>query len=143
MATASTGGSQTGFPGRLRDVPPPSPKSRDVHLSVPARPGYLVLARLALSAMCRLTPLQHAEVADLKLAVTEAASAFVAEDRPTDVVVGFEFRLLDDRIEMELDGAPMDSSAEERELSRAIVEATVDEFQFRDGHAMLVKRFAA
>ncbi len=62
------------FPGRLMAVAPQSLQSRDVHLSVPARPDYLVLARLALSAMCRLTPLEHAEVADLKLAVTEAAS---------------------------------------------------------------------
>lgn len=124
-------------------MPPPALPSRDVHLSVPARPDYLVLARLALSAMCRLTPLQHGEVADLKLAVTEAASAFVAEEQPADVVVGFEFRLLDDRIELELDGAAVDASAEDREVSRAIVEATVDEFELRDGHARLVKRFAA
>ena len=124
-------------------MPPPSLQSRDVHLSVPARPDYLVLARLALSAMCRLTPLQHAEVADLKLAITEAASVFVADDQPADAVVDFDFRLLDDRIEMELDGDPIDAPADERELSRAIVEATVDEFELRDGHALLVKRFAA
>jgi anti-sigma regulatory factor (Ser/Thr protein kinase) len=110
---------------------------------VPARPDYLILARLALSAMCRLTPLQHAEVADLKLAITEAASVFVAEGQPPDAVVGFDFRLLDNRIEMELDGEPVETSAEERELSRAIIEATVDEFELRDGHAMLVKRFRA
>jgi serine/threonine-protein kinase RsbW len=124
------------------DVPSPSPQSRDVHLSVPARPDYLVLARLALSAMCRLTPLPHAEVADLKLAITEAASRFVADDQPPDSVVGFEFRLLDDRIEMELDGRALDTPAEEQDVSRAIVEATVDEFQLRDGHVTLVKRFA-
>ncbi|MDP9134206.1 MAG: ATP-binding protein [Actinomycetota bacterium] len=124
-------------------MPPPSLQSRDVHLSVPARPDYLVLARLALSAMCRLTPLEHAEVADLKLAITEAASRFVADSQPPDSVVDFEFRLLDDRIEMTLDGAPVGTPAEEQEVSRAIVEATVDEFQLRDGHVTLVKRFAA
>jgi hypothetical protein len=110
---------------------------------VPARPDYLVLARLALSAMCRLTPLQHTDVADLKLAITEAASMFVADGQPPDVLVGFEFRLLDDRIEMELDGAPVETSADEQEVSRAIVEATVDEFELHDGHTTLVKRFAA
>jgi hypothetical protein len=124
-------------------VPPPSLPSRDVRLSVPARPDYLVLARLALSAMCRLTPLQHTDVADLKLAITEAASVFVADEQPPDVLVGFEFRLLEDRIEMQLDGDPVEASDEEQEVSRAIVEATVDEFELRDGHAMLVKRFAA
>ncbi|HEX2070774.1 MAG TPA: hypothetical protein VHF90_03885 [Thermoleophilaceae bacterium] len=124
-------------------MPAPSPKSRDVHLSVPARPDYLVLARLALSAMCRLTPLEHAEVADLKLAITEAASRFVAEGQPLESVVSFEFRLLDDRIEMDLDGATVDAPADEHEVSRAIVEATVDDFQLQDGHVRLVKRFAA
>ena len=53
---------------------------RDVALTIPARPEYLVLARLALSAVCRLTPLSPEEVADLKLAVTEAANDFVDED---------------------------------------------------------------
>lgn len=124
-------------------MPAPSPKSRDVHLSVPARPDYLVLARLALSAMCRLTPLEHAEVADLKLAITEAASGFVADGQPIENVVKFEFRLLDDRIEMELEGPPVDTPAEDGEVSRAIVAATVDDFKLRDGHVTLVKRFAS
>jgi serine/threonine-protein kinase RsbW len=123
-------------------VPPSSLQSRDVHLSVPARPDYLVLARLALSAMCRLTPLEHAEVADLKLAITEAASGFVGDDQGADRVVDFQFRLLDDRIEMTLDGAPVDVPAEDQEVSRAIVEATVDDFQLRGGNVTLVKRFA-
>ena len=121
----------------------PSLESRDVHLSVPARPDYLVLARLALSAMCRLTPLEHAEVADLKLAVTEAAAGFVADGHDPDAVVGFEFRLDDDRLEMEIRGTPLDTPAEEQEVSRAIVAATVDEFEIADGHAKLVKRFTA
>jgi serine/threonine-protein kinase RsbW len=118
-------------------------QSRDVHLSVPARPDYLVLARLALSAMCRLTPLEHAEVADLKLAVTEAAATFVADGQDAGAVVDFEFRLLDDRIELKLAGAAVDTPVEEQEVSRAIVEATVDEFEL-DGHgAFLSKRFEA
>jgi len=125
-------------------VPSPSLESRDVRLSVPARPDYLVLARLALSAMCRLTPLEHAEVADLKLAVTEAAAGFVADGGgDPDAVVGFEFRLNDGQIEMEISGTPLDTPAEEQELSRAIVAATVDEFEIADGRTKLVKRFTA
>ena len=58
--------------------------SRDVSLTIPARPDYLVLARLALSAVCRLTPLSPEEVADLKLAITEAANDFVDDARPLD-----------------------------------------------------------
>ena len=124
-------------------MPPQSLQSRDVHLSVPARADYLVLARLALSAMCRLTPLEHAEVADLKLAITEAASGYVGDSGAPEAVVEFEFRLHDDRIEMTLDGDPVDHPAEEQEVSRAIAEATVDEFERTGGHTVLVKRFAA
>jgi anti-sigma regulatory factor (Ser/Thr protein kinase) len=124
-------------------VPTPSLKSHDVRLSVPARPDYLVLARLALSAVCRLTPLEHAEVADLKLAITEAASGFVADDHLPGALVGFDFRLHDDRIELELDGAPVDTPVEEREVSQAIVAATVDEYALGETGATLVKRFAA
>src|ERR1700742_5222534 len=58
--------------------------SRDVSLTIPARPDYLVLARLALSAVCRLTPLSAEEIADLKLAITEAANDFVDESRGRD-----------------------------------------------------------
>ena len=80
--------------------------SRDVSLTIPARPDYLVLARLALSAVCRLTPLSPEEVADLKLAITEAANDFVDEARPLDDEsrLSFSFKLADDRLLMELDG---------------------------------------
>jgi anti-sigma regulatory factor (Ser/Thr protein kinase) len=121
----------------------PSGESHDVHIEVPARPGYLVLARLALSAICRLTPLEHADVADLKLAVTEAASRFVADGGDPDAIVAFTFKLTDDRLELELRGTPVGASEEEQELSRAIVEATVDEFDLNSGRALLVKRLAA
>ena len=121
-----------------------APESRDVHIETPARAGYLVLARLALSAICRLTPLEHNEVADLKLAVTEAASGFLADgDEPSDTTIEFSFRLADDRLELELRGTPGDAPAAERELSHAIVEATVDDFRFESGRALLVKRLAA
>ena len=126
--------------------------SRDVSLAIPAKPGYLVLARLALAAVCRLTPLQATEVADLKLAVTEAAGDFVAEDEdigPGDAEdatphgdedrVDFSFRLEDDRLVMELSGTAPASPAVEQELSHAIIEATVDQVDFAPGRTVLVK----
>ena len=80
--------------------------SRDVSLTIPARPDYLVLARLALSAVCRLTSLSPEEIADLKLAITEAANDYVDESRALDDEsrVNFAFRLQDDRLTMDLDG---------------------------------------
>jgi serine/threonine-protein kinase RsbW len=115
--------------------------SRDVSLTIPARPDYLVLARLALSAVCRLTPLSPEEVADLKLAITEAANDYVDESRPLDDEsrLSFSFRLGDDRLQMDLDGPSGPVAATEQELSRAIIEATVDESSFSSGRTRLVK----
>jgi anti-sigma regulatory factor (Ser/Thr protein kinase) len=115
--------------------------SRDVSLTIPARPDYLVLARLALSAVCRLTPLSPEEVADLKLAITEAANDYVDEARGLDDEsrVSFSFHLADDRLTMDLEGPAGPVPASEQELSRAIIEATVDEADFGGGRTRLVK----
>ena len=123
------------------EAPETKAESRDVSLTIPARPDYLVLARLALSAVCRLTPLTPEEIADLKLAITEAANDYVDESRPLDDEsrVSFSFRLLDDRLAMELIGPGSPVSAVEQELSRAIIEATVDECSFSSGRTLLVK----
>jgi serine/threonine-protein kinase RsbW len=115
--------------------------SRDVALTIPARPDYLVLARLALSAVCRLTPLSPEEVADLKLAITEAANDYV-DEATTDEEEGrldFSFQLLDDRLLLELTGPAGEVSAVEQELGRAIIDATVDECTFGEGRTQLVK----
>jgi anti-sigma regulatory factor (Ser/Thr protein kinase) len=119
---------------------PSTRESRDVHIKVPAKADYLVLARLALSAICRLTPLEHNDVADLKLAITEAASQFVSNgDEPAEQIEFF-FRLRDDRLELELRGGVPHAPDPEQELSRAIVEATVDDMELDQEHALLVKR---
>jgi serine/threonine-protein kinase RsbW len=121
--------------------------SREVSLGIPAKPEYLVLVRLALSAVCRLTPLGPDEVADLKLAVTEAATSRVRPDQPGDdespeLRVGM--RLEEDRLEVRLHGgAPSQVPDEERELSRAIIEATVDRFDDASDSTLLVKQLAA
>ena len=118
--------------------------TRAVSLTVPAKPDYVVLARLALGAVCRLAPLSAEEVGDLKLAMTEAAAMLVAS--PLDEGVDhppmeFRFDVQDDRMLLEVSGGGSPVMAEdERELSAAIIEATVDEYS-RDGDRMtLVKR---
>lgn len=139
---------------------PPSDSSsasagRTVKLAVPARPGYVLLGRLALSAVCRLTPLEDHDVQDLKLAITEAASAFVGHgddpagplapevDTEREQLLHFEFELGDTELAVEVacdaDGA---LTEEERELSEAIVEATADRCESRPGAIRLVKRLA-
>src|SRR3954449_13564885 len=119
------------FPGRVPDVEASqAADSRDVALTIPARPDYLVLARLALSAVCRLTPLSPEDVADLKLAITEAANDFVDEDSDDESRLNVHFVLEDERLVVELNGPPAEEPPGEQELGRAIIEATVDETTF-------------
>lgn len=138
------------------------PDSQTVRLEVPAKTDYVILARLALSAVCRLTPLPAEDVADLKLAITEAAAEFVAAgagvgsgsgspgpgpgDPATQAGDGhgdalrFAFELSDDRLVLEIAGGGGGAvSAEERELGRAIIAATVDECEYGDETTRLVK----
>ena len=123
-------------------MPAVAAESRDVSLTVPAKPGYLVLARLALAAVCRLTPLEPAEVADLKLAVTEAASELIEAGGDEDTV-DFAFRLHPDRLAIELCGPAGATPPDEQELSRAIIEATVDRAEFFAGRTVLAKQLEA
>jgi serine/threonine-protein kinase RsbW len=124
-----------------------STDSREVSLGIPAKPEYLVLVRLALSAVCRLTSLGPDEVADLKLAVTEAATSRVQPDQPGDAEspeLRVGMRLEEDRLEVTLRGGATSNVAdEERELSRAIIEATVDRFHDAADSTLLVKQLAA
>jgi hypothetical protein len=117
---------------------------------VPAKPDYVVLARLALSAVCRLSPLAPEEVADLKLAITEASNYLMGgerrqlsrgEDGDTTGRLEFKFDLTDDSLELCVGGDEAPTvSAEERELSVALIKATVDSYKHEDGLMRLTKR---
>src|SRR5688572_5701474 len=109
--------------------------NRTVTLTIPAKPDYVVLARLALSAVCRMAPLELEAAADLKLAITEAATFLMGGDRRSaaredngDASMRFSFDLQDEEIVVEVKGSEERTfSEEERELSRAIIDATVDD----------------
>jgi hypothetical protein len=111
--------------------------ARSVSLAIPPKPDYIVLARLALSAICRLTPLQPDDVADLKLAVSEVATERLAGT--PEGSVRLSFALEDDRLVVDLHARAAPAGSEDT-LSRAIVEATVDEVVYDDASVRLVKR---
>ena len=123
-------------------------QSRTVSLTVPAKPDYVVLARLALSAVCRLAPFQPEDVADLKLAITESAAYLMGGERrsaarePGDAPsISFTFDLLDDELRIDVRGVEFPTvSAEERELSLALIKATVDDHSYDDGRMTLKKK---
>jgi hypothetical protein len=123
---------------------------RTVSLVVPAKPDYVVLARLALSAVCRMSPLAPEEVADLKLAITEASNWLMGGERRQSSreeeengagQLEFKFDLTGDSLELCVGGEEMPTvSAEERELSIALIKATVDSYEYGDGLMRLTKR---
>jgi serine/threonine-protein kinase RsbW len=112
-----------------------------VRLRIPARAEYITLCRLALTGIARLRPVSDEVVADLKLALTEAASnsvrhAYGDEDAG---VVEISYELLPDRLVIEVsdDGEGFDpgrSSGEPDGLSEgglgiAIIRAIADEVE--------------
>lgn len=118
---------------------------RTVRLAIPAKAEYLSLARLAVAAVCRLTPLSSEGVADMKLAIDEAANSWIgppAEPGDGEPVhdLSFRFALEVARLLMDVScTGPQHGSDEERELGRAILEATVDECYLEPGSVRLVK----
>src|SRR5215212_6025951 len=129
-----------------------SSPARTVSLTIPAKPDYVVLARLALSAVSRLSPLAPEQVADLKLAITEASNYLMGGERRASARdagdgagrLTFAFEVADESLELCVSGDEMPTvSAEERELSLALIKATVDSYEYEDGTMRLTKQLPA
>jgi serine/threonine-protein kinase RsbW len=76
---------------------------RTVRLTIPAKPEYITLSRLALAGLSRVRSFSDETLADLKLALTEACSNSVRhayEDGEGHVDISFELR--DDRLIVEV-----------------------------------------
>ena len=112
-----------------------------VRLTIPARAEYITLCRLALTGIARLRELSDELLADLKLALTEAASNSVRHAYgDADVgVVEISYQLFPDRLVIEVvdEGEGFDPVAAEDnadELSEgglgiAIIRAIADEVE--------------
>jgi serine/threonine-protein kinase RsbW len=116
---------------------------REVRLTIPAKPEYITLSRLALTGLSRLRPLGEETLADLKLAITEACSnsvrhAYAGGDGHVDIV----YTLHPDRLVVEVadDGEGFDPHAnrsddpDEDELAEgglgiAIIRSVADEVE--------------
>lgn len=115
--------------------------ARVVRLTIPARPEYITLGRLALTGISRLRPLSEEVLADLKLALTEATSNSVrhAYADGSAGVVDIVYELHDDRLVIEVtdDGAGFDPSEadgppetlSEGGLGIAIIRAIADDVE--------------
>src|ERR1044072_9383613 len=122
------------------------PERRIVRLTIPARPEYIILCRLALTGLARLRPISDETVADLKLALTEATSNSVRHAYgDAEGVVEISYELAGDRLSIEVsdDGEGFDPSGEtdlgdldnlnEGGLGIAIIRSIADEFDLTRG----------
>ena len=111
-----------------------------VRLTIPAKPEYITLVRLALSGLSRLRPLSEETLGDLKLAVTEACSNSVRHGYgSSEGTVEILYELHPDRFVVEVadDGPGFDvqedrgdeTDLEEGGLGIAIIKAVSDEFE--------------
>ena len=118
---------------------------RLVRLTIPAKPEYITLSRLALSGLSRVRALPDETLADLKLALTEACSNSVRHAYGDDgghVDISFELR--DDRLIVEVadDGSGFEPDApgkngddelSEGGLGIAIIRSIADEVEIAGG----------
>ena len=119
---------------------------RTVRLTIPAKPEYITLSRLALTGLARVRPLAEDVLADLKLALTEACSNSVRhanDDGEGHVEISFELR--DDRLVVEVadDGTGFEPDGAGRELGGdelaegglgiAIIRSIADEVEIGGG----------
>jgi serine/threonine-protein kinase RsbW len=116
---------------------------RTIRLSVPARAEYVALARLALSGIADIIALPDDQLADLKLALTEAVSNSVRHayaDEGGFVSIAYELRGDELAVEVVDDGRGFDPerppALEGEELTEgglgiAIIRTIADEFELQ------------
>jgi serine/threonine-protein kinase RsbW len=116
-------------------------ESHTVRLSIPAKAEYITLARLALSGLSRLRPVDEETLGDLKLAVTEACTNSVRHGYSNgEGTVDVVYELRPDRLVVEVadDGPGFDAAGDrpsednnlaEGGLGIAIIKAVSDEFE--------------
>jgi serine/threonine-protein kinase RsbW len=119
-----------------------SEEGRSVRLTIPARPEYITLGRLALTAIAGVRPVSDETLHDLKLALTEACTNSVrhAYEGGREGKVEIVYELRPDRLAVEVgdEGAGFDVSErtdgperdlEEGGLGIAIIRALADEVE--------------
>jgi serine/threonine-protein kinase RsbW len=120
--------------------------SRTVRLTIPAKPEYISLSRLALAGLSRVRPLPEETLADLKLALTEAHSNSVRHAYgEAGGHVSISFELQEDRLIVEVvddgtgfapDAAAGDGDGVELSeggLGIAIIRSIADEVEIGEG----------
>ena len=131
--------------GTITDIDRETPSNgrgdgHSIRLTIPAKPEYITLGRLALTGLARLRPLSQEVLGDLKLALTEACTNSVRHAYAgREGVVEIVYELHPDRLVVEVTdeggGFELPSEAgtgeisEEGGLGIAIIKALSDELE--------------
>jgi serine/threonine-protein kinase RsbW len=114
-----------------------------VSLTVPARPEYLRLVRLAAADSGARAELSIEDIDDLRIAVDELTYALIGDD-PLDGSLDLRYTATAGLVEIEGACAARDEPMDVSQLSKSIIGAVVDEHEIfeRDGmrRFTLVKR---
>jgi serine/threonine-protein kinase RsbW len=145
----------------MKDEPRGRGSAQAIRLTIPARPEYITLGRLALTGIARMRaePFSQEVLGDLKLALTEACTNSVRHAYSGgDGMVEILYELHADRLVVEVcdrgdgfeppgsgESARADGDLSEGGLGIAIIKALADEFEIRErpeggSHLRFVKR---
>ena len=131
-----------------------------VRLTIPAKPEYITLCRLALTGLVSLRPLSEEALADLKLALTEACSnsvrhAYSGADGMVEILYELHpHRLVIEVADSGVGFAPAEAQLDDAELTEgglgiAIIRAVADDVEIgerepgRGSRLRFVKHLAA
>src|SRR5690348_3310288 len=110
----------TAMQPEIHEVPPNEREAdgnRVVRLTIPAKAEYVTLCRLALSGLAAVRPISEEDLADLKLALTEAASNSIRHAYPqgADGHVQISYELDETRLVIEVvdDGEGFDPEVDD------------------------------
>ena len=127
-----------------------------ITLTVPAKPEYVIVCRLALDGLAEAAPVPPETIADLKLAVTEACANSIshafADDAPGTISVHVSLSDRDVRVEVADDGIGIempeiadfteDDEIRESGMGLALIRALVDELEIGAGREGVGTRVA-
>jgi serine/threonine-protein kinase RsbW len=130
--------------------------SATISLTVPAKPEYVIVCRLALDGLAEAAPLAPETIADLKLAVTEACANSIShafgDGEPGMIKVEVSLSDRHVRIEVADDGIGMDEpeisdfseddEIRESGMGLALIQALVDDLEIGAGQEGVGTRVA-
>jgi serine/threonine-protein kinase RsbW len=114
---------------------------RSVSLEIPAEQDFLSVARLTLSGLCSFTTLTLEEIADIKVALTEAANLFV--NGSDGAQIRFLLDLKPAVLTMNVSAGPGASRGDAVASTHLVLTTLIDEYQLDGTEIHLVKYLTA